>query len=383
LYGGLEMYEPIPGNVLYQSLKDKNAIIMAANARVTTGVAEGIFRAAKSMDSAIIFEIARSESNLEKGYTGLSPADYSAHMRRAAEKVGFDMWVLHADHITVKKGTPDDIEGTKKLIDGQIDAGFTSFAIDASHLFNFQGGNLREELATNIDATTELAKHIKARMGNRPFGLEVEVGEIGRADANGMVLTKPEEAVTFVRALNENGIFPDLLATANGTQHGNVYDAQGNLIAKVGIDIPRTKAIAQALRDNKLDVRIAQHGITGTPREWIKTLFPKGDVIKGNVATFWQNLYLDTLKVCHPDLYKSIWDWTINKYKEKNPGKKDNEIFGKNVKNALKVFYDQIYGVPQETLDTIEALTYGEARVFLNAFNSAGTASIVRKSLKR
>jgi len=377
------MYEPIPGNVLYQSLKDKSAIIMAANARVTAGVAEGIFRAAKSMDSAIIFEIARSESNLEKGYTGMSPADYSAHIRKAAEKVGFDMWVLHADHITVKKGDADDIAGTKKLIDGQIDAGFTSFAIDASHLFNFQGGNLREELATNINATTELAKHIKSRMGNKPFGLEVEVGEIGRADANGMVLTRPEEAVTFIRALNENGIFPDLLATSNGTQHGNVYDAQGNLVAKVGIDIPRTKAIAQALRDNKLDVRIAQHGITGTPREWIKTLFPKGDVIKGNVATFWQNLYLDTLKVCHPDLYKSIWDWTINKYKEKNPGKKDNEIFGKNCKNALKVFYDQIYGVPQETLDTIEALTYGEARVFLNAFNSAGTASIVRKSLKR
>jgi fructose-bisphosphate aldolase class II len=377
------MYEPIPGNVLYQSLKDKNAIIMAANARITAGVAEGIFRAAKDMDSAIIFEIARSESNLEKGYTGLSPADYSAKIREAAEKVGFDMWVLHADHITVKKGTPEDIEGTKKLIDGQIAAGFTSFAIDASHLFNFQGGNLREELAKNVDATTELANHIKSRMGNKPFGLEVEVGEIGRADANGMVLTRPEEAVTFIKALNENGIFPDLLATANGTQHGNVYDAQGNLVAKVGIDIPRTKAIAQALRDNKLDVRIAQHGITGTPREWIKTLFPKGDVIKGNVATFWQNLYLDTLKVCHPDLYKSIWDWTINKYKEKSPGKKDNEIFGKNVKNALKVFYDQIYGVPKETIDTITALTYGEARVFLNAFNSAGTASIVRKSLKR
>lgn len=377
------MYEPIPGNVMYQSLKDKNAIIMAANARITVGVAEGIFRAAKDMDSAIIFEIARSESNLDKGYTGLLPSDYAAKIQEAAEKVGFDMWVLHADHISVKKGTPEDIEGTKKLIDAQINAGFTSFAIDASHLFNFQGGNLREELSKNINATTELAKYIKARMGNRPFGLEVEVGEIGREDASGKVLTKPDEAVTFIRALNENGIFPDLLAIANGSIHGNVYDEHGNMIEQVSIDIPQTKAIAKALRENKLDVRIAQHGITGTPRELINTVFPKGDILKGNVATFWQNLFLDLLKVYHPDLYKTIWDWTLNNFKEKNPGKANNEIFGKNVKNALKVFYDQIYGIPQETIDTIEALAYAEARVFLKSFSSAGTASIVRKALKR
>ena len=55
-----------------------------------------------------------------------------------------------------KKGTPEDIEGTKELVSGQIDAGFTSFAIDASHLFNFQGGDLREELADNIDLHTKL-----------------------------------------------------------------------------------------------------------------------------------------------------------------------------------------------------------------------------------
>jgi len=377
------MYEPISGNLMYQSLKDKNAIIMAANARITVGVAEGIFRAAKDMDSAIIFEIARSESNLDKGYTGLLPSDYATRIHEAAEKVKFDMWVLHADHISVKKGTPEDIEGTKKLIDAQIKAGFTSFAIDASHLFNFQGGNLREELSKNINATTELAKYIKSRMGNKPFGLEVEVGEIGREDASGKVLTKPDEAVTFIRALNENGVFPDLLAIANGSTHGNVYDEHGNMIEQVSIDIPQTKAIAKALRDNKLDVRIAQHGITGTPRELINTVFPKGDILKGNVATFWQNLFLDVTKVCHPDLYKNIWDWTLNNYKEKSPGKANNEIFGKNVKNALKVFYDQIYGIPQETVDTIEALTYAEARIFLKSFSSAGTASIARKALKR
>ncbi len=374
-------YEPIPGNVMFQSLKDEKSIIMATNCRTTAGVAKGIFRAAKDLDSAVIFEIARSECNLDRGYTGFLPSDYAARVKEAAEEVEFDMWVLHADHITVKKGDPEDIEGTKKLIDAQIDAGFTSFAIDASHLFNFQGGDLREELSMNVDATTELAKHIKKKMGKKPFGLEVEVGEIGRESDKGKVVTTPDEAVTFIKALNENDVFPNVLAIANGTTHGNIYDEHGNLMEQVNIDIEQTKAIAKALRDNKLDVRIAQHGITGTPRELINTVFPKGDIVKGNVATFWQNLVLDVFKVYHPDLHKEIWDWTMENYKEKNPGKAENEIFGKNVKNAIKVFFDRIYGVPQETIDTIEALTYAEARVFFKSFNSAGTASIVRKAI--
>ena len=123
------MYEPIPGNIIFNSLKDKGAIIMAVNARTTVGVAEGIFRAAKDTDSAVIFEIARSECNLDRGYTGLLPSDYAEHIKKAAQKTEFDAWALHADHITVKKGTPEDIESTKQLIDAQIDAGFTSFAI--------------------------------------------------------------------------------------------------------------------------------------------------------------------------------------------------------------------------------------------------------------
>ena len=44
-----------------------------------------------------------------------------------------------------------------------------------------------------------------------------------------------------------------------------MYDANGNVVEQLSIDIPRTKAIAQALRENNLHVGIAQHGITGTP----------------------------------------------------------------------------------------------------------------------
>jgi fructose-bisphosphate aldolase class II len=375
------MNEPIPGNVIFESLRDKGAIVLASNARTTAGVVEGIFKAAKALDSAVIIEIARSECNLDGGYTGMTPKVYAEEVSRAAESVDFDVWSLHADHVTVKKGTPEDVSATRKLLDAQIAAGFTSFAIDASHLFNLQGGNLQEELAQNIDVTTELAKHIESRMGGSPFGLEVEVGEIGKKDEHGHVVTTPEEAVTFVKALNENDVYPQVLAIANGSTHGNVYDEHGNMVEQVSIDIPQTKAVAKALRDNKLDVRIAQHGITGTPRELISELFPKGDIIKGNVATFWQNLVLDTYKVYQPELYRDIRGWTLETYKPKNPGKADNEVFGKNVKYAIKQHKERIDEVDEETVATIEALCYGEARTFIKAFGSKGTASTVRKAL--
>ena len=181
--------------------------------------------------------------------------------------------------------------------------------------------------------------------------------------------------------MKENGIEPDVLAIANGTTHGNVYDEHGNTIEQVNIDIDQTKAVAAALRDMGSHIRIAQHGITGTPRELINTLFPKGDIIKGNIATFWQNILLDTIEVYDPEFYKEIWDWIQATYGPKNPGKPENLIFGKNVKHAIGHFYDRFMNLDAELVDTIEAVTYAEARIFFRAFSAKGSASIVRQAM--
>ncbi len=372
---------PLPGSVIFDAVHDKETIIMAANIRMFPGVGKGIFRAARDTDSAILIEIARSESDLSGGYTGMTPQLYGEKAIRDATEVGHDVWALHADHITVKKGDEEDIAGTKALIDGQIEAGFTSFAIDASHLYNFQGGDLKEEMMPNITTTITLAKHIQERMGDRPFGLEVEVGEIGRKGDEGRVVTTPDEARVFITALNEAGIQPHVLAIANGTAHGNTYDEHGNLIEQVSIDIDQTKAVAQALRDMGSRVRIAQHGITGTPRELIATRFPRGSIIKGNVATFYQNLFWDTLQVYNPEFYKRIWDWVQETKGPGMPGKSLNEIFGKQSKFAIKQFYDELHALDKEFTDAVEALSYAETMVFLKAFNSGGTASMVRAML--
>lgn len=372
-------YGPISGSAILKGIAGHNAIVMAANVRIAT-VAEGIFQAAKDTDSVVFMELARSECDLKGGYTGMTPSDFSEKMRKAAQEVQFGTWALHADHITIKKGDAAEIEGTKQLIDAQVSAGYTSFAIDASHIFNFEGKNVREELAENIRVTTDLARHIKSRMNNRDFGLEVEVGEIGRKDTDGLILTRPAEAVEFIRALNENGVFPDVLAIANGSTHGHTYDANGNVVAQLSIDIPQTQAIAKALRDNHLDVGIAQHGITGTPRDLINLHFPKGDIIKGNVGTFWQDVVFEILKVYEPALYRNIQDWTLEKYRPLNPGKKDNQIFDGNCKFAIKEFYKDIYSVDGETNRAIRARAYAESLVFFRAFGAYKTASLIKEN---
>ena len=246
-------------------------------------------------------------------------------MQEAAKAVQFDAWALHADHITIKKGDAAEIEGTKQLIDAQIAAGYTSFAIDASHLFNFEGKTVREELKENIQVTSDLALYINNKMKGKEFGLEVEVGEIGRKDGEGLILTKPEEAVGFIKALNENGVHPHVLAIANGSTHGHTYDANGNVVEQLSIDIPRTKEIAKALRENNLKVGIAQHGITGTPRDLINQYFPKGDIIKGNVGTFWQDVVFSTLKVYEPRYTGTSrngrWRSTVQQIPERKTGR--------------------------------------------------------------
>ncbi len=373
---------PVSGDTVYNALSKEKTIIMACNVRMTKGVAKGIMRAAKDNDSAVIFEIARSESDLSGGYTGMKPADFFNEIVGVAKDVGHDIYVLHADHISIKKGDEEDLENTKKLIKHQIDSGFTSFAIDASHLFDFKGSDLREELAENIRCTTEMARFINENIGERKFGLEVEVGEIGKTDETGRVLTSPEEAVTFLTALRENGVDPNLLAIANGSAHGNTIDENGNVIPQVSVDIPQTVAVADAIKNAGMNVRIAQHGITGTPRESINLHFPKGDILKGNVGTHWQNVFYDVAKVFEPDLYADMKEWVIQQYGPKNPGKPDEVVFVKNAKRAFKPFYERTGKLSTDTLRALEAVAYAEATMFFKAFSSNGTASMVRNVME-
>ncbi len=332
---------PISSKPIFNALADRKSILMACNIRIKH-VVPGIMKAAQDTDSIVGFELARSEGNLKGGYTGLTPDLFVETLLDYAEKINFTKpFFIHADHITIKRTEDYVVQATADLIEGQLKAGYTSFAIDAS--FN--------ELPINIDLTTRLAGPIIAH----DFGLEVEVGEV-KSTGTEAVITTVEEAVEYITSLKNNGIHPQLLAINNGSKHGNYQPGE-----EVSIDLQRTSEIADAIK--QYGVGIAQHGITGTPLSLVGQFADHG-IRKGNVGTTWQNVAHAGL----PDeLMNEMKNWASS-----------NE---KNVKMATIEFKDRIDNIGESFRQKIADDAYRTATEFFNAFRSTGTASIFADSV--
>ncbi|MFZ0929613.1 MAG: class II fructose-bisphosphate aldolase [Syntrophobacteraceae bacterium] len=253
----------VNAKVLIKAARKHNAMIMATNIRCRLPVA-GIALASMACRAPVIYEIAKSEL----GYTEFTPQSFAEFIVEENERLGnTDVpFAIHGDHITVKK--PEEVESVGKLMAREMEAGFTSFAIDASHMENEK----------NLEATRELAKPIiKAGLN-----LEVELGEIGAKSGSAEGFTQPEEAMWFISELDKRGIRPDLLAINNGSIHGNYLGA-----SQEGIQLDLTRAIWEAIQPWSVD--IAQHGITGTSLDKIASFIQYG-IRKGNVGTLWQNI---------------------------------------------------------------------------------------------
>jgi fructose-bisphosphate aldolase, class II len=366
----MDYSKPVPGKLMFEALKDERCIVMAANIRIAAS-ARGIMMAAKELDAAVMFEIAKSEIK----YTGQPPKAFVDNIVKCAKDVGFSQpYVIHGDHIGVKSPDAKDVDSAASLIKDEIAAGFTSFAIDASHNFDLNAHTVSEQLKDNIEITTRLCGLIP-----KGASLEVEVGEVGRTDpkTGEKAITTVEEAVTYIKAINGNGYMPDLLATNNGTSHGNIYDKAGNPIPK-SINVERTGEISRAIKP--FGVKIAQHGITGTPFEYMPRLIDAG-IAKGNVGTNWQNIALSAMPV---GLVKRMEEWTLKcdesaKMRAKKPGIKDAELIGKNVKNAIVQFKGEIDALGGDDLRRIDEATKKGALEFFAAFNAKGSAGKVRK----
>ena len=281
-------------------------------------------------------------ARLEGGYTGFTPQLYAETVIDYAEKTQFTRpFFIHADHITVKSTAPEAIASARELIEAQLAAGYTSFAIDAS--FN--------ELPDNIKITTELARPIV----EQNLGLEVEVGEI-KSTGQEAEITTVAEAADFIRGLRAQGIYPDLLAINNGSKHGNYLEGE-----KISIDLERTGEIYNAIKE--FGVCIAQHGVTGTPLHLIG-IFADYGIRKANVGTQWQN-------VAHAGLPEELMA-------EMRAWAAENK---KDIKMAAKPFKDKIDSIPASFQQKIADQAFEEAKVFIQAFRAVGTASRVLEGL--
>ena len=367
---------PLPGDILFEALQPPDCIVLAANPRLTLDVVVGILQAAKDTENVVILELALSEMSRTGGYTGLTPAMFADRVRKAAEIVGWYGYVLHADHITVKRGTKEEIEMVKREIAARVEAGFSSFAIDSSFLFDRSKTRVEDQLREIIRTAVLLFKYLDEKMDGRRYGREGEVGEIGIAE-----FTTVEEALHFLNELKANGIELDCLAIANGSKHGVSVDAEGNIIPQLGINIKRTVEIATAIRKHGYRTGIAQHGITGTPLPLIASKFPKGQIIKGNVGTLWMLLVWDALEIFEPELYQKIREWTIDKYGKE--GVSEAETFAKSSKYAIKEFFDDIERIHEDTKRVIRARAYAEALTLIKAFGMNRTAERVYNHIIR
>lgn len=331
------------GRDVYEALKDEKVIIMACNPRIKL-VIPGLMRAAEEQDAVVIFELARTEGGLDGGYTGQDPETFFRNVVGYAEERGFTKpFIIHADHTTVKDTSAGEVEGARQLLAAQIKTGYTSFSIDAS--FN--------PLETNIKITSDLARPIM----EAGLGLEVEVGEIKHTGTEGTITTV-DEAITFIKALTERGIKPNLLAINNGAKHGNYLEGE-----KIFIDLDRTGEIYRAIKT--YGVCIAQHGITGTPLSIVGRFADYG-IRKGNVATEFQNIVHQSLP---KDLEDRIQAWM-----------KENK---KDIKFASKQFKPEIEGVSTEVKKQVEEKAYQSAVSYIKAFRAEGTASKLAERLKK
>ena len=326
---------------VFQALMEKSTILMASNIRIRH-VIPGIMRAAKELNTVALFEIAKSEGDVDGGYTGLDPDTFFQTVVEYADELAFDPpLIIHGDHITVKDTSDKAVESGMRLVQAELDAGFTSFAVDAS--FNVLEDNLR--------ITEYLSKPIQ----EAGYGLEVEVGEIKSAGQEGDITTVAE-AEAFIGGLRDRGIYPNLLAVNNGSKHGNYLDGE-----EVRIDLERTWEIYKAVRP--MDAAIAQHGITGTPMNVVGRFADYG-IRKGNVGTQWQN-------IAHAGLPKDLMD-AMRKWAEEQ---------GQNIKMATKPFKSDIDSIDKRHKDAIAQSAYESALEYFRAFRAEGIAAHVIETL--
>ena len=360
---------PLPMNYIANGVLGKETIIAAINPRATEEVIRGILRAAKKSNSVVIFELALSEMSLSGGYTGYTPQKFADRCASAAKKEQWYAYALHADHLTVKKGTEEEMSNVQKEIKARIDAGFSGYAIDTSFLFNRDETSVEGQLKDILSKGLILFEFLEEHLGDHPYGLEGEVGEIGITE-----FTSVEEATHYVQSLVKSGIKLDYLAIANGSTHGVNVDASGKVVPQLGINVQRTVEIIDEFKKLNYHTRIAQHGITGTPVNVIGSTFPHGNIAKGNIGTHWQRLVYKILEKDEPELYARMRKWVLDTYSK--PDVDEHTTFAKSSKYAWKEFFDEVENVKPSTKEAIITQAVSDMNDFMDALKMKNSASL-------
>lgn len=353
----------VSGRDICAAAKQCGCIALAANARHPI-VIKGVLQAAKKKNAAVLIELAKSEST----YCGSTYDNLPDYALKYSEEIGNGaVFGLHVDHYAIKSDA-DVLKGVGHLTK-ILAGGFTSVALDASHLQDYE----------NFAATRALGGWLPTELG-----LEVEVGEIKGPGE----LSTVEEATYYIGGLNAWGIFPDYLAISNGSKHGNYDPTAGE---EEGIDLQRTKEIADAIAP--YGVAIAQHGISGTPLDKCAQ-FRNYGIRKGNVATLFQNIYFgikmdpvtgnaDTTggtytKEADRGISVELWNKIVAAADAKGMSRKSGDY-----KKLNLPFAEMILAEPKPIIDRIVDEVEWWATRFIDAFGSEGSADAVAEIMAK
>ena len=209
-------------------------------------IIQGVVRAAKSRNSAVILQV--SKSALEYA----NPLYLKAMVDAAVAETGIDI-ALHLDH-------GPNLETVKKC----IDAGFTSVMFDGSHY----------DYEENVAKTKEVVEYAHSR----GVVVEAELGQLAgveddvQVDAANATYTDPDQAVDFVK---RTGV--DSLAIAIGTSHG-AYKFKG----EAKLDFERLEKITAKLEEAGFhNYPLVLHGASSVDQESVETCNKYGAKING------------------------------------------------------------------------------------------------------
>lgn len=360
---GNEAMGLVSGRDIVAAAKEVDSIVLAANARHPL-VIKAVLQAAKKKNAAVLIELAKSEST----YCGSNYENIPDYALKYSTEMGHGaVFGLHVDHYAIKS-QEDVLKGVGHLSSILVN-GFTSVAIDASHLDDYD----------NFVATRSLGGWLPSELG-----LEVEVGEIKGPGE----LSTVEEAAYFIGGLNAWGIFPDYLAISNGSLHGTYDPTVGQM---EGIDLKRTREIADVI--DPYGVTIAQHGISGTPLDKVST-FRKYGIRKGNVATLFQNVYFGIkmdpetgnaiteggtyTKEADRGISTKLWNEMVAAADGKGMSRKSGDY-----KKLNLPFRDGIFAEPQPIIDRIVDEMQHWAERFIVAFGAEGSADAVAEVMSK
>ena len=338
--------------------------VPAMNLRgLTYDISRAAIRAALQMNvGAFIFEIARSEI----GYTDQRPDEYAIAIIGAALKEGFrGPLFIQGDHVQInrkrwEKDPNEEIEGTKRLIDEQIRAGFYNIDIDSSTLVELSQSSEDEQQRNNYTVAAELTEFIRSL---EPKGVTISVGgEIGEVGGKN---STPEELNAFMKGyleeLNKRGSGLkgiSKISIQTGTEHGGVVLPSGQ-VAKVNLAFDVLLNLSRIARERYGLAGAVQHGASTLPEEAFHK-FVESECCEVHLATGFQNMIYESPNF-PTDLREEIYEFLRREFAdERKAGQTDEQFIYKTRKKGFGPFKKRLWDLPQRVRDALSGELEGK-----------------------